>query len=348
MSVVATGNGLSYKWFRNNTEVSGQTSATLNLTNVKVADAGKYKVTITNSCGNISSSEVDLTVTQGPAFTKQPENSSICQGVTYTFSPEVLGTDNKYQWQKNGQNIPNATNLLLSIPNAQPTDAGKYKLVITSNQCGDVVNSQEATLAINNGTTITTQPSAKDACLGDTVSFTVVATGASINYIWKLNGNNIPNSNKASITINGVKTTDAGDYTVDVIGQCGSPVVSNVAKLTLGNSPTITKQPVGRTISEGGTVSLSVESSGENTYQWQKDNVNLASQNGPILLLNNIKKTDAGDYTCNVSNKCGTTKTAVAKITVTDGPKGPTLSIVTNEIVFPKVKLGSEIETTLV
>lgn len=348
MTVVAAGNGLTYKWFKGGSEVTGQTTATLNLTNVKIADAGKYKVTVTNSCGNITSNEVDLIVTQSPAFTKQPENAAVCEGLNYTFAPEVLGTDNTYQWQKNNQNIPNATNLLLSIPNAQPTDAGKYKLVITSQQCGDIVTSQEATLAINNGTTITTQPEPKDVCLGDTVSFAVVATGASINYIWKLNGTAIPNSNKASISINGVKTTDAGDYTVDVIGQCGSPVVSSAAKLTLGNSPVISKQPVGRTINEGGTVSFSVESNGENTYQWQKDNVNLTNQDGPILLITNAKKLDAGDYTCNVINACGTTKSAVAKLIVNDGPKGPTLSVISNDVVFPKVKLGSQLDTTLV
>lgn len=347
-TVAASGNGLSYKWFKNNSEIPGQTSASYTINNVKTTDAGKFKVQVINSCGNVMSNEVDLTVNQGPAFTKQPANAITCVGSNVIFTPEVLGNDNQYQWQKNGQNIAGATSLTYTINNVKDTDAGSYKLIITSQQCGDLVSSQEAILTINKATEITAQPTAKSVCEGSPIELSVVAVGSSLNYSWKLNGTAIPNTNKNTLTIAAAKLTDAGNYSVEVIGQCGNPVTSNVVKVDVGAGPTITKQPQGRTVVEGATVSMSVESTGENTYQWQKDNQNINEQTGPVLLLNSVTKADAGDYTCNVTNSCGTTKSAVAKLIINDGPKGPQLSLIKNEVIFAKTTLGSQIDTTLV
>lgn len=61
-TVVATGSSLTFQWKKNGTDISGQTSSTLTLTNVQSGDAANYSVSVTNSSGTITSNSVALTV----------------------------------------------------------------------------------------------------------------------------------------------------------------------------------------------------------------------------------------------------------------------------------------------
>lgn len=51
-TVVATGAGLRYQWSKNDTPLSGATSATLSLTGVREADAGAYSVLVSTEAGS--------------------------------------------------------------------------------------------------------------------------------------------------------------------------------------------------------------------------------------------------------------------------------------------------------
>jgi hypothetical protein len=46
--------------------LSGQTSSTLSLTNVQSSEAGSYTVVVTNSAGSVTSSAASLTVDPAP------------------------------------------------------------------------------------------------------------------------------------------------------------------------------------------------------------------------------------------------------------------------------------------
>jgi hypothetical protein len=50
-SVVATGSGLTYQWYKNDAAISGATSSTLTLTAVTTLNAGNYSVKVTNASG---------------------------------------------------------------------------------------------------------------------------------------------------------------------------------------------------------------------------------------------------------------------------------------------------------
>jgi hypothetical protein len=69
-TVVASGSGNTYQWRFNTTNLSGQTSSTLSLTAVTSANAGNYDVVVTNSCGNVTSNSVALTVTTNSGVAK--------------------------------------------------------------------------------------------------------------------------------------------------------------------------------------------------------------------------------------------------------------------------------------
>ena len=69
-TVTATGTEpLSYQWFHSEASLVGQTAATLTLTSVTTAHAGTYKVTVSNTAGSATSTEVTLNIELPPPAT---------------------------------------------------------------------------------------------------------------------------------------------------------------------------------------------------------------------------------------------------------------------------------------
>ena len=99
--VTATGTApLAYRWFFGNTSVLNATNRNLSLTNVQPAQAGNYRVVITNIAGAVTSSVVALTVVlQPPSLLTQPTGESYTLGSSYTLSVSAGGTAPlSYQW----------------------------------------------------------------------------------------------------------------------------------------------------------------------------------------------------------------------------------------------------------
>ncbi len=95
-----------------------------------------------------------------------------------------------------------------------------------------MVASSAATLTVNPATAITTQPASQTRIAGQSVTFSVVATGANLTYQWRRNGANIPGATGSSFTIAAVAAGDIGSYDVAVTGACGA-VTSSAATLTV-------------------------------------------------------------------------------------------------------------------
>jgi hypothetical protein len=72
------------------------------------------------------------------SITSQPVNVTTLQGTRATFTVAASGAS-KYQWQKNGVNIPLATNATLIFSNVQQADGTNYTVII-SNFAGDVTS----------------------------------------------------------------------------------------------------------------------------------------------------------------------------------------------------------------
>jgi len=81
LSVVATGESLSYQWYRDGTAVSGATSATYT-----AAVAGSYYVVVTNSAGAAQSSAATLTVTVSSGGTNTADVVSAANAFLATLS----------------------------------------------------------------------------------------------------------------------------------------------------------------------------------------------------------------------------------------------------------------------
>jgi hypothetical protein len=56
----------TYQWYFNNTALSGATTSTLSLSGVRAADAGDYRVTVSNDAGSAPSNTATLTINTPP------------------------------------------------------------------------------------------------------------------------------------------------------------------------------------------------------------------------------------------------------------------------------------------
>jgi hypothetical protein len=63
LSATASGNGLTYQWFKNGTAISGATSATYSVTYAATTDAGSYTMTATTMGGSATTNPATVTIT---------------------------------------------------------------------------------------------------------------------------------------------------------------------------------------------------------------------------------------------------------------------------------------------
>jgi hypothetical protein len=157
-SVLASGTApLSYQWRKNTANISGATAANYSTPATTTGDNGSnFDVVISNSAGNITSTQATLTVNSAPVaptITTQPANQTVTAGQTATFSVVASGTAPlTYQWQKNATAIAGATAASYTTPVTTTADSGELFRVIVSNSAGSTP-SMSATLTVNPGTT---------------------------------------------------------------------------------------------------------------------------------------------------------------------------------------------------
>jgi hypothetical protein len=225
-----------------------------------------------------------------------------------------------YQWSLNGTALVGATNSALTLNTVQPADAGSYTVGVT-NFAGSVT-SAVATLIVNAPPLITTEPQSQTVTVGQSVSFSVVASGTEpLSYQWSLNGTALVGATNSALTLNTVQPADAGSYTVGVTNFAGS-VTSAVATLIVGVLPLITTEPQSQTVTVGYPALFSVVASGTEplSYQWNLNGTALVSATNSALALNTVRPADAGSYTVVVTNFAGSVTSAVATLIVNVPP----------------------------
>ncbi|MBS0632467.1 MAG: immunoglobulin domain-containing protein [Verrucomicrobia bacterium] len=254
---------VSYRWQKNGVDVtdggriSGATTATLTFTGAQVADSGDYTViaTVGNGGGSTTSATATVTVSAAavaPSITADPQSITRATGTTATFSVTATGTAPlTYRWRKGGVDLADDSRITgsgtasLSIASVQFSDMDSYTVAVTNSVT--TVVSNPATLTVTAPPpVIVTAPATQSALTGTRVSFSVYATGTGpLTYQWSKTGAPIVGATASTLTLTGLTSTDAADYTVAVTNS-GGTVTSAAATLTLvaPASTTLPTQPV--------------------------------------------------------------------------------------------------------
>jgi hypothetical protein len=131
-----------YQWRFNETVLPGATNRFLSLQNLRMEDAGSYRVSASNAAGFALSSNATLTVTQQPpTLTGQPASKQGVVGSTVSISVAAVGSLPLYfQWKFNNADLPGATNATLTLAVSSRAQEGEYRVEVR-NAFGSVLSS---------------------------------------------------------------------------------------------------------------------------------------------------------------------------------------------------------------
>jgi len=148
-SVDFNGDNLVYQWQKDGLDIVGANSAELKIQDLRVSDAGTYKCIVNSSCGIASESlEMKLVVTPQLKILSESPDLEICDGGSAQFLVEVDGTDEVYQWQKDGVNLVGENAPQLMIDPAGLAEDGYYSCEV-SDKCTAKRYSNSKRLIVN-------------------------------------------------------------------------------------------------------------------------------------------------------------------------------------------------------
>lgn len=227
-----------------------------------------------------------------PVFTEQPASGSLAVSSTLLLSVNATGTAPlSYQWRFNGENLNDATNATLLLPNVQLSHAGVYQAV-AFNAAGSA-DSSNATVTVRFGATIAAHPTnvsirvPPDVAANPTQRVTFAVSALSFNpplsYQWRFNGVDIPGATGSSLSFTNVQLTNAGSYTVAVMDSIGA-VTSLPATLTALVTPQLTLVPSTQFATTGAVITVNAAGTGNPSpfsWEWRRGSTPLITNTVP-------------------------------------------------------------------
>jgi hypothetical protein len=219
----------SYQWSHDGAVVTGGTNATLRLHDVELGDQGDYSVYVSNEAGGVWSDPAHLTVldpsVRAPQILLQPQDQTVRLGTPVVFRVAAVGAGRlHYQWQHNGEDIPNARGPTFILKRARWPDTGHYTVVVRSD-FGETA-SAPAWLGILDRAhlqpEIVSHPASQAVLTSTPISLRVRANGTPpLTYQWYFNNVPLPGATSSLLQIESAKPEHAGGYRVMVQNSIG-------------------------------------------------------------------------------------------------------------------------------
>ena len=195
-AVKASGSGLSYQWYYRKSGASswtkwpGHTTATTSATSNESWNGMQVRCTVTDSMGSKDqSNSATVTLNLPLAITQQPQSVTANAGDTVRFAVKANGAGLSYQWyyKKSGASVwskwAGHTTAATSATANESWNGMQVRCTVTDGS-GSNVTSEVATVTVNVSFAITQHPQPVTAEIGDTVTFTVKASGNGLRYQW--------------------------------------------------------------------------------------------------------------------------------------------------------------------
>ncbi|GAB3758967.1 hypothetical protein GCM10028817_32840 [Spirosoma pomorum] len=321
VSVGVSGSNPTVQWYKDNLNnpVTGQTSATLTITNAQTSDAGSYSAVITNACSSVTSTAFNLAV--DPPITPRPTLTTPASGTTTTGQPTFSGTapasstvtvtvtdegGTPLRTLSTTASTPSSGTLgsfSVSLPADQALASGSYSVFAQAQLPGQQTSSGSTRISFRvdaRVASVTINPSSATlTCTSPAVSLTAVGSGS---VRWSTG------STEPVISV-----SSAGIYSVTLTASNGSTASASTNVTAEQSAPSLTINPVSATLTcASPTASLTAVGSG--TYRWSTGSTDQI-----------ISVSTAGVYSVTLTAPSGCTSSA--SVNVTAGQSAPSLTI---------------------
>ncbi len=312
----------NYQWQLNGTSIPGATNNIYLKPTLSILDTGNYSCIISNENGSIGTDTIEVVGQTMPVVTSSPISTEGCIGTSVTFTGTAEGTEPlTYSWYSTNGALGTGTSNSYTIASITANDASTYRLNI-SNMCGAAFTNG-ATFTVKTAPTLTDISATGNICENGANTYTTSATGTTpITYQWYKAGVAIPSATSVSYSISNAPTSAAGTYYCIATNDCGTDQ-TNQSVLTVNELPSISVQPISKTVCENQSYTFSVTASGAAplTYQWYKGGVSINNANNNTYTMSSIASSDDGTtYYCVVSNSCSSATSTTATLTVQSSP----------------------------
>ena len=196
--------GFTYQWKKDGSPVSGETSASISLTDI--AENGNYEVDGSITTYNATSNSLNVQLLVNETLTINSNSLVSCgpsEPITISTTTDLSGQS--FDWFKDGVNL-NSADVALTV-----TETGTYQLILDRNGCP--LPSNEIVISGLDPSLITLDPS-ETVVFPEGSSRTVTASGGD-SYTWYDSDNNVMSTSSS------VAYTEEGSYLlVATIGNC--------------------------------------------------------------------------------------------------------------------------------
>jgi hypothetical protein len=129
---------LTYAWEHSGIPIPGITGPVLDLPDVSPAEAGDYRVLVSNPVGTVAA-DFYLQVLAAPVISAGPLSATPALGASLTLTVAASASPPPvYQWRLNGVNIPGAVDAVLRLENVTAQSGGTYTVVV-ANSVGSAI-----------------------------------------------------------------------------------------------------------------------------------------------------------------------------------------------------------------
>ncbi len=329
---------LNYQWYFNSNTIPTETKTTYDITSSSSSNAGPYYVKVTNVCGTVNSTVVNITIINAPSITTQPTSQSVCIGGNTSLSVTATVNDGSvptYQWyyqqtlSSGPLPIDQSVTNILSLSSFSQSKVGYYYVAV-KNTVG-TTNSNVVYVGDETAPTITPILSSPTIlgtiCINSNIQLSSTfdskrKTTPTIS--WSHNHQVINNQNSLQLSLSNLSISDSGLYLLQVTNACG--LAKDSVRFSIQNVPQFTKSPTKTTACVDGNAVMSAliqNTTNNDLYQWVKNGIDYSGtamiQNGSIY-FNNLQLKDSGLYALKVINSCGSNISSSASLVVVGNP----------------------------
>jgi hypothetical protein len=322
-----------YQWRFEGNDLLDATNQYLVLTNILGGQAGDYNVTVSTAAGYLVSSNATLTINLPAKIWTQPVSIKVSatSNATFTVGANGFGTL-AYQWFKDNQIIPDATNSTLVVSNVSLASDAMYSVAVSNVFGADL--SQPVRLQVMLIPYYTVKPLSQTVLLGgDGLLNASVVGSLPMRTRWEIVSRSFYNytsyeQNLTTVPIHNAQLVDGGLWRVVTTNEAWT------SGSTFNFYVAVVVPPQNVMALEGSNTTLRVVANGiALKYQWMYNGTNLVN-GGNIsgattanLLLSKVTASQAGTYTVAITN--GTTANNIVgtfhpvTLTVQSAPVAP-------------------------